>query len=44
MPRTKKIHRWEIVHHKDNNPKNNKKENLQIMRQAEHINLHREAA
>ena len=39
----KKLHRWEIVHHIDNNPQNNKPENLQLMTQKEHLKLYKPA-
>ena len=37
----RELHRWEIVRHIDNNPQNNKEENLQLMTQARHIKLYK---
>jgi hypothetical protein len=37
----RKLDRNEIVHHKDQNWKNNSIENLQVVTKSEHINIHR---
>lgn len=37
----RRLHRWEIVHHKDGNRHNNQVSNLELMTQSDHINEHR---